>query len=40
MQRDGALTSIWQHNMPEYIPQTHTLTDEVFDVIIVGGGIT
>ncbi|HEY8690464.1 MAG TPA: FAD-binding oxidoreductase, partial [Chitinophagaceae bacterium] len=40
MQRDGALTSLWQHKMPEYISQTHTITDEVFDVLIVGGGIT
>ena len=40
MQRDGALTSLWQHKMPEYISLTHTLTEEVFDVLIVGGGIT
>ena len=40
MQRDGALTSLWQNNMPEYISKAYTLIDEIFDVLIVGGGIT
>ena len=40
MKRDGALTSLWQYKMPDYISQTHTISPEVFDVIIVGGGIT
>ena len=40
MQRDGALTSLWQHKMPEYVSKTKKLSDEVFDVLIVGGGIT
>ena len=40
MQRDGALTSLWQYKMPGYISQRHTLTGEIFDVLIVGGGIT
>ena len=40
MQRDGALTSIWQYKMPEYISKPYTIADEVFDVLIVGGGIT
>ena len=40
MQRDGALTSLWQYKMPDYISQTHTISEELFDVLIVGGGIT
>ena len=40
MQRDGALTSLWQHGIPGYVPRTNTISKDVFDVIIVGGGIT
>jgi glycine/D-amino acid oxidase-like deaminating enzyme/nitrite reductase/ring-hydroxylating ferredoxin subunit len=40
MQRDGALTSLWQYKMPDYISQPRTPTDEIYDVLIVGGGIT
>jgi glycine/D-amino acid oxidase-like deaminating enzyme/nitrite reductase/ring-hydroxylating ferredoxin subunit len=40
MKRDGTTISIWQNNMPDYISQTHTIPGEVFDVLIVGGGIT
>src|SRR5688572_27197676 len=40
MQRDGALTSLWQYNMPDYISQTHQISKDVYDVLIVGGGIT
>ena len=40
MQRDGALTSLWQHKIPGYISKNGTFTDEIFDVLIVGGGIT
>jgi len=40
MKRDGATISIWQNNMPDYISQTHTLRAEIYDVLIVGGGIT
>ncbi|HEV8080151.1 MAG TPA: FAD-binding oxidoreductase, partial [Chitinophagaceae bacterium] len=40
MQRDGALTSLWQHKMPEYISKSKKTGDEIFDVLIVGGGIT
>ena len=36
MQRDGALTSLWQYKMPEYISQKYSVTDEIFDVLIVG----
>ncbi len=40
MQRDGALTSLWQHKIPDYVAQPYTLSDDIFDVLIVGGGIT
>ena len=40
MQRDGALTSLWQYKMPDYVARTHDIGDELFDVLIVGGGIT
>jgi hypothetical protein len=40
MQRDGALISLWQHKMPDYVTQGTSITDEIFDVLIVGGGIT
>ena len=39
MQRDGALESLWQHGMPDYISQTESIPNEVFDVLIVGGGM-
>jgi glycine/D-amino acid oxidase-like deaminating enzyme/nitrite reductase/ring-hydroxylating ferredoxin subunit len=40
MQRDGALTSLWQFKMPDYISQTQRISKDVYDVLIVGGGIT
>jgi glycine/D-amino acid oxidase-like deaminating enzyme/nitrite reductase/ring-hydroxylating ferredoxin subunit len=40
MKRDGATKSIWQHDVPEFIPADHTIQSEIYDVIIVGGGIT
>ena len=40
MQRDGALTSLWQYKMPEYISQTNLTSKDVYDALIVGGGIT
>ncbi|MBD0284598.1 MAG: FAD-dependent oxidoreductase, partial [Flavisolibacter sp.] len=40
MKRDGALVSLWQEGMPEYAAQAQELPDKVFDVVIVGGGIT
>mgnify|MGYP000029323954 CR=1 FL=1 len=40
MQRDGALISLWQHKMPEYTSKIKTAGSEIFDVLIVGGGIT
>ncbi len=40
MKRDGANKSLWQNNMPDYFSQTHTFPQYVYDVMIVGGGIT
>ncbi len=40
MKRDGANVSLWQYKIPAYFSQTHTLTDQVYDVLIVGGGMT
>src|SRR6476659_8547486 len=40
MKRDGALTSLWQNKMPDYISQTSIVPKERYDVVIVGGGIT
>ena len=28
MQRDGALTSIWQYKMPDYVSQTHNFNKD------------
>ncbi len=40
MKRDGALTSLWQNNLPDFSGRTVTLPQQVFDVVIAGGGIT
>ena len=40
MQRDGACTSLWQHNMPDYSSKTQGVPQEIFDILIVGGGMT
>ncbi len=40
MKRDGATTSLWQYNMPDYISKEFNLSNQIFDVLIVGGGIT
>jgi glycine/D-amino acid oxidase-like deaminating enzyme/nitrite reductase/ring-hydroxylating ferredoxin subunit len=40
MKRDGSQTSLWQHNMPDYIPKVTELPQKVFDALIVGGGVT
>ncbi len=40
MQRDGATTSLWQYEIPDYTTQQTTLPQSPFDVIIAGGGIT
>ena len=40
MNRDGFKTSLWQDKMPDYTPVTKNITDQIFDVLIVGGGVT
>jgi len=40
MQRDSATKSLWQQNMPDYISKHFEPGNKVYDVIIVGGGIT
>lgn len=38
--RDGACTSLWQDSVKPYIPFNTGGTNEVYDVAIIGGGIT
>jgi glycine/D-amino acid oxidase-like deaminating enzyme len=40
MKRDGATFSLWQENTPDYIPQNRFDPENVYDVLIVGAGIT
>ncbi|HEX6333540.1 MAG TPA: FAD-dependent oxidoreductase [Flavisolibacter sp.] len=40
MQRDGANTSLWQHQVEDYPSRQGSLDGQQFDVIIVGGGVT
>lgn len=40
MKRDGALTSLWQSKIPDYRETKADSTNNHYDVIIVGGGIT
>ena len=40
MKRDGACTSLWQDTVTDFIPKQQELNNKVFDVVIVGGGIT
>src|SRR5690348_2267313 len=40
MQRDGNTNSLWQFNIPAYHARHTAIPDKIFDVIIVGGGIT
>ena len=40
MKRDGATISVWQNNMPDYTSQTVTPPAGVYDVVIVGAGMT
>ncbi|HEV7781156.1 MAG TPA: FAD-dependent oxidoreductase [Chitinophagaceae bacterium] len=41
MKRDGACTSLWQANMPDYKAEKATpAANQYFDVVIVGAGIT
>ena len=40
IQRDGALTSLWQNEIPVYQPVNDPDIATIYDVAIVGGGIT
>ncbi|HEU4470877.1 MAG TPA: FAD-dependent oxidoreductase [Flavisolibacter sp.] len=40
MKRDGALSSLWQHNMPDYPNKVQAAGNDIYDVLIVGGGVT
>src|SRR5689334_19342992 len=40
IQRDGSLTSLWQNEIPVYQPQNDPDTRVIYDVAIIGGGIT
>lgn len=40
MKRDGTRKSLWQDKMPDYISKTQSIGDKIFDVLIVGGGVT
>jgi glycine/D-amino acid oxidase-like deaminating enzyme/nitrite reductase/ring-hydroxylating ferredoxin subunit len=40
VQRDGACTSLWQNEMPIYRPENDPDIETIYDVAIVGGGIT
>lgn len=40
IQRDGAQTSLWQGNVPPYITTSRAERKTLYDVVIVGGGIT
>lgn len=39
MQRDGALQSLWQRKMPDYAAKHKSIPDDIFDILIVGGGM-
>src|ERR1700712_2391929 len=40
MKRDGANKSLWQDRMPDYKPGKFETKDTIYDVVIVGGGVT
>jgi len=40
MKRDGNCESLWQHKTKDFETSTTMVPDKVFDVLIVGGGIT
>ncbi|MDP9043137.1 MAG: FAD-binding oxidoreductase, partial [Bacteroidota bacterium] len=40
MKRDGNNKSLWQNNIRTYKPGPFDAGDQIFDVLIVGGGIT
>src|SRR5688572_12620448 len=39
MQRDGVLQSLWQRRMPDYVSQHKSIPGDIFDILIVGGGM-
>ena len=40
MKRDGSTLSLWQSNVPEYNTKPTSFNNSIYDVLIVGGGIT
>ena len=40
IQRDGSRISLWQSEIPGYKPQNNPDTQAIYDVAIIGGGIT
>ena len=40
MKRDGANISLWQETVIDYTAQNQKPNNQIFDVLIVGGGIT
>ena len=40
MNRDSTTISLWQENIPGFAPKSFAKEDFIYDVIIVGGGIT
>ena len=40
MKRDGAQISLWQQGTDDFRSRTNNSTDEIFDVVIAGGGMT
>lgn len=40
MNRDGSLKSLWQEKTVDYVPVNKWNSEQVYDVLIVGGGIT
>ncbi len=40
MKRDGACKSLWQNGMPAYEIKNKSTAKQLYDVIIIGGGIT
>jgi glycine/D-amino acid oxidase-like deaminating enzyme/nitrite reductase/ring-hydroxylating ferredoxin subunit len=40
MNRDGAAKSLWQNDLDDYSPSNPWNKDQVYDVLVVGGGVT
>lgn len=39
MRRDGATISLWQRGMPDFVTGHKSIPEEIFDILIVGGGM-